>query len=54
MITTRPGACIGTTAAADRLRRGLCLAWPAHISWDRGLGFGFRTREGYQRVPVCR
>ena len=30
------------------------LAWAAHISWDRGLGFGFRTREGYQRDPVCR
>jgi len=28
--------------------------WAAHIAWDRGLGFGFRTREGYQRVPVCR
>ena len=28
--------------------------WAAHIAWDRGLGFGFRTREGYQRVSVCR
>ena len=27
--------------------------WAAHIAWDRGLGFGLRTREGYQRVPVC-
>ena len=30
------------------------LVWAAHISWDRGLGFGLRTREGYQRTPVCR
>jgi len=27
--------------------------WAAHIAWDRGLGFGLRTREGYQRLPVC-
>ncbi len=25
------------------------LAWGAHIAWDRGLGFGQRTREGFQR-----
>lgn len=30
------------------------LVWAAHLSWDRGLGFGPRTREGYQRAPVCR
>jgi hypothetical protein len=29
------------------------VVWAAHIAWDRGLGFGLRTREGYQRVPVC-
>lgn len=28
--------------------------WAAHIAWDRGLGFGLRTREGYQRLSVCR
>jgi hypothetical protein len=27
--------------------------WAAHIAWDRGLGFGLRSREGYQRLPVC-
>jgi hypothetical protein len=25
------------------------LAWTAHISVDRSLGFGLRTREGFQR-----
>ena len=25
------------------------LAWTAHISLDRSLGFGLRTREGFQR-----
>ena len=25
------------------------LAWCAHISFDRSLGFGLRTREGFQR-----
>ena len=25
------------------------LAWGAHIALDRGLGFGTRTREGFQR-----
>jgi len=25
------------------------LAWIAHISFDRSLGFGLRTREGFQR-----
>ena len=24
------------------------LAWIAHISFDRSLGFGLRTREGFQ------
>jgi hypothetical protein len=28
-------------------------AWAAHIAWDRGLGFGLRTRKGYQQLPVC-
>jgi hypothetical protein len=27
--------------------------WAAHIAWDRGLGFGLRSREGYQQVPAC-
>ena len=30
------------------------VAWAAHIAWDRGLGYGPRTPEGYQRSPVCR
>jgi len=25
------------------------LAWCAHIGFDRSLGFGLRTREGFQR-----
>jgi hypothetical protein len=25
------------------------LAWIAHISFDRSLGFGLRTKEGFQR-----
>jgi hypothetical protein len=29
------------------------VVWAAHIAWDRGLGFGLRTREGYQRLPAC-
>ncbi len=28
--------------------------WAAHVAVDRGLGFGFRSREGYQRISVCR
>ncbi len=30
------------------------VMWAAHIAWDRGLGYGLRTREGFQRTPVCR
>ncbi|MDQ6879131.1 MAG: DUF4260 domain-containing protein [Candidatus Dormibacteraeota bacterium] len=26
------------------------LAWTAHISFDRSLGFGLRTPEGFQRA----
>jgi len=26
------------------------LAWIAHISFDRSLGFGLRTQEGFQRT----
>jgi hypothetical protein len=26
------------------------LAWTAHISFDRSLGFGLRTPEGFQRT----
>lgn len=29
------------------------VVWAAHIAWDRGLGFGLRSREGYQRLPAC-
>jgi hypothetical protein len=29
------------------------VVWAAHIAVDRGLGFGLRTREGYQRLPAC-
>jgi hypothetical protein len=25
------------------------LAWVAHIAFDRSLGFGLRTAEGFQR-----
>ena len=25
------------------------LAWAFHISWDRALGYGMRTRDGFQR-----
>jgi hypothetical protein len=27
--------------------------WAAHIAWDRGLGFGLRTRRGFQQLPAC-
>lgn len=30
------------------------VAWAAHIAVDRGVGYGFRTREGFQRTPTCR
>jgi hypothetical protein len=30
------------------------LAWSAHISVDRSLGFGLRTPEGFQRAEVSR
>ena len=26
------------------------LAWSAHIAFDRSLGFGLRTRDGFQRA----
>jgi 1,4-dihydroxy-2-naphthoate octaprenyltransferase len=26
------------------------LAWAAHIAFDRSLGFGLRTKEGFQRA----
>jgi len=26
------------------------LAWIAHIAFDRSLGFGLRTRQGFQRT----
>ena len=26
------------------------LAWAAHIAIDRSLGFGLRTKEGFQRT----
>ena len=29
---------------------GAGLAWIAHISFDRSLGFGLRTPEGFQRA----
>jgi hypothetical protein len=25
------------------------LAWALHISWDRTIGYGMRTRDGFQR-----
>ena len=25
------------------------LAWALHIAWDRMLGYGLRTRDGFQR-----
>jgi hypothetical protein len=27
------------------------LAWAAHIAFDRSLGFGLRTAEGFQQSP---
>jgi hypothetical protein len=29
------------------------LAWCAHIAFDRSLGFGLRTPEGFQRTRVA-
>ena len=29
------------------------VVWAAHIALDRGLGFGLRSGEGYQRLPAC-
>jgi len=29
------------------------LAWCAHIALDRSLGFGLRTREGFQRIQAA-
>jgi len=29
------------------------LAWSAHIAIDRSLGFGLRTREGFQRTQAA-
>ena len=37
----------GSPWAASWLAAG--LAWTAHISFDRSLGFGLRTPEGFQR-----
>jgi hypothetical protein len=28
-------------------------AWAAHIALDRGLGFGQRSRDGFQKLPAC-
>ena len=45
-----PVALIGVTfilQSPEYLAAG--LAWAAHISFDRSLGFGLRTREGFQR-----
>ena len=25
------------------------LAWALHIAWDRAIGYGMRTRDGFQR-----
>jgi len=46
-----PVALIGVTfilQSPEYLAAG--LAWTAHISFDRSLGFGLRTREGFQRT----
>jgi hypothetical protein len=46
-----PGALIGVTfilQSPEYLAAG--LAWWAHISFDRALGFGLRSREGFQRT----
>lgn len=44
-----PGALIfvGLAAGPGWLAAG--LAWIAHIAFDRSLGFGIRTAEGFQR-----
>jgi Domain of unknown function (DUF4260) len=31
---------------------GAALAWIAHVSVDRSLGFGLRTAKGFQRTEV--
>jgi hypothetical protein len=46
-----PGALVAVTLllrSPDWLAAG--LAWTAHISFDRSLGFGLRTPEGFQRT----
>ena len=45
-----PAALLGVTfilQSPEYLAAG--LAWTAHNSFDRSLGFGLRTREGFQR-----
>lgn len=42
---------LGVLAAviASPLLAGLALVWLSHITGDRALGFGLRTRDGWQR-----
>jgi Domain of unknown function (DUF4260) len=40
-----PGSAVLVTAG---------LAWLAHVAIDRGVGFGLRTREGFQRGQAGR
>jgi hypothetical protein len=44
---------LATVTALALIPRGYfigALAWAFHISLDRALGFGLRTREGFQRA----
>lgn len=43
-------AVLGAAAAAGIIPAVLPLAWASHIAIDRALGYGLRTREGFQRA----
>jgi hypothetical protein len=43
-----------TVAALGALGTGWLiagLAWATHVALDRSVGYGLRTRDGFQRVP---
>jgi hypothetical protein len=43
---------LGTVAAAGILSTGFLVAaliWAFHVTLDRAVGYGLRTRDGYQR-----
>ncbi len=46
-------AALGLLAAAGALPAGLLvgsLVWGFHIAFDRAVGYGLRTRDGFQRT----